>query len=72
VTDIVGSKSKHLTSNSTQMTYNVIENLSKLRINMPFTKVMKIPQQRENILKMLDDPFEKEEVVISSPKQSER
>jgi hypothetical protein len=68
--DGVGSKRKHMTSNSTQMTYNVVEYLSKLRITLPFTEVVKIPQQRENILKLLDDPYEREEVVVTSPKQT--
>jgi ribonuclease HI len=71
VMDNVGSKRKHLMSNSTQMTYNVVEDLSKLRITFPFTEVVKIPQQRENILKLLDDPSEREEVVVTSPKQSQ-
>jgi hypothetical protein len=56
VTYSVGSKKQHLTSNSTQMTYTVVEDLSKLWINFPFTEVVKIPQQRQNILKLLDDP----------------
>jgi hypothetical protein len=49
--DSVGSKKQHPMSNSTQMTYNVVEDLSKLRITLPFTEVVKIPQQRENILR---------------------
>jgi hypothetical protein len=56
--DGIGSKRKRMMSNSTQMTYNVVEDLSKLRITLPFTEVVKIPHQRENILKLLDDPFE--------------
>jgi hypothetical protein len=56
-------------SNSTHMIYNVVKDLSKLRINLPFTKVVKIPQQRENILRLLDDPSEKAEVVVTSLKQ---
>jgi hypothetical protein len=71
MTDNVGSKKQHLMSNSTQMTYNVVEDLSKLRITLPFTEVVKIPQQRENILRLLDDPSEKVEVVVTSPKQSQ-
>jgi hypothetical protein len=51
------------------MIYNFVENLSKIRITLPFTEVVKIPQQRENILRLLDDPFEKEEVVVTSLKQ---
>jgi hypothetical protein len=35
--DNVGSKKQHPMSNSTQMTYNVVEDLSKLRITLPFT-----------------------------------
>jgi len=69
VTDGIVSTKKHLTSNSTQMTYNVVEDLSKLRITFPFTEVVKIRQQRENIFRMLDDPSEKAEVVVTSPKQ---
>jgi hypothetical protein len=36
VTDGNGTKRKHLASSSTQMTYNVVEDLSKLRITFPF------------------------------------
>jgi hypothetical protein len=32
------------------MTYNVINDLAKLIITLPFMEVVKIPQQRENIL----------------------
>jgi hypothetical protein len=69
VTDSVGRKRKHMTSKSIEMIYNVIEDLSKLRITFPFMKVVNIPQQRENILKLLDDPFEREEAIVTSPKQ---
>jgi hypothetical protein len=51
------------------MTYNVVEDLTKLRINLLLTEVVNIPQQRENILRLLDDPSEKVEVVVTSPKQ---
>jgi hypothetical protein len=43
--------------------------LIKLRITLPFTEVVKIPQQRENILRLLDDPSGKMEVVVISLKQ---
>jgi hypothetical protein len=43
VTD--GAKRKHMASSSTQMTYNVMEDLSKLRITLHFMEVVKIPQQ---------------------------
>jgi hypothetical protein len=52
------------------MAYNVVEDLSKLRINLPFIEVVKIPQQRQNILTFLDDPYERAEDVVTSPKQS--
>ena len=71
IMDSVGNKKQHLMSNSTQMTYNVVEDLSKLRITLPFTEMVKIPQQRENILKLLDDPYERAEVVVTSAKQSQ-
>jgi hypothetical protein len=51
------------------MTYNGVEDFSKRRINLPFTEVLKIPQQKENILKLLDDPYERGEVVVTNPKQ---
>jgi len=53
------------------MKYNLVEDLSKLRITLPFIEMVKIPQQRENILRLLDDPSEKMEVVIS-PKQRKK
>jgi hypothetical protein len=52
------------------MTYNVVEDLSKLRITIPFTKVVKTPQKRENIMGLLDDPSKKEEIVVTSMKKS--
>jgi hypothetical protein len=71
ITNSIRSKKKHLMSNSTQIAYNVVEDLSKLRITLLFTEVVKIPQQRENILRLLDDPYEKVEFVVTSPKQSQ-
>jgi hypothetical protein len=38
--DSIGSKKQHLMPNSTQMTYNVVEDLSKLSITLPFTEVL--------------------------------
>jgi hypothetical protein len=68
VTDNIGSKKQHL-MNHTQMKYNVVEDLSKLSITLPFIEVVKIPQQRENILRLLDDPSKKMEDVVISTKQ---
>jgi hypothetical protein len=50
------------------MTYNVIDDLTKLRITLPFMEVVKIPQQRENILKILDEPSTRIEVVVTNSK----
>jgi hypothetical protein len=58
-------------ANPTQMKYNVVEDLSKLRITLAFTKVVKIPQQREKNLRLLDDPSGKMEDVDISLKQSQ-
>jgi len=55
---------------STQVTYNVVEDLTKLSITFPFTKVVNIPQQRKNILKLLDDSSKIMEVVVTTPKQN--
>jgi hypothetical protein len=52
------------------MKYNIVEDLSKLRITLSFIEVVKTPQKRENILRLLDDPFGIMEVVVISPKQS--
>jgi hypothetical protein len=51
------------------MTYNVVDDLTKLQITFPFMEVVKIPQQRENVLKILDDTSSYnpriEEIVIN-------
>jgi hypothetical protein len=67
MTDSVGSKKQHLMSKSTEMTYNVVED-SKLRITLPSSEVVKIPQQMEKVSIFLDDSSEKAEVVVTSPK----
>jgi hypothetical protein len=71
VTDSVGSKKQHLMLKSPQMKYNVVEDLSKLRITLPFIEVVKIPQKRKNILRLLDNPYGRMEDVFISPKQSQ-
>jgi hypothetical protein len=35
------------------MAYNVVDDLTKLHITLPFLEVVKIPQQKENILKVM-------------------
>ena len=47
-----------------QMNYNLVDELAKLRITLPFMEVVKIPQQRENILKILDDTNSRIEDVV--------
>jgi hypothetical protein len=44
-----GAKKQHQISIPPQMKYNVVEDLSKFMITLPFTEVVKIPQQREHI-----------------------
>jgi hypothetical protein len=44
------------------MNYNVVDELNKICITFPFMEVVKIPQQRDNILKILDD------MNLSSPR----
>jgi hypothetical protein len=53
-----------------QMTYNVIDDLAKLRITFPFMEVVKIPQQRENILKILDDSNTRIEGVVMNSRNN--
>jgi len=48
------------------MTCNVIDDLNKLRITFPFMEVVKILQQRENILKILDEASNRIEVVVTN------
>jgi hypothetical protein len=43
-----------------------MDDLSKLIINFPFMEVVKIPQQREKLLKILDDTDTRMEVVVVS------
>jgi hypothetical protein len=51
-------------SNFVDMTYNVVEDLGKLRTTLPFNEVVKIPQQRENILILLNDPSKKKKSLL--------
>jgi hypothetical protein len=54
-----------------QMNYNLIDDLAKLIITFPFMEVVKIPQQRENILKILDDSNTRIEVVVMNTRQQQ-
>jgi hypothetical protein len=52
---------------SSKMTYNIIDDLTKLHISLLFLEVVKIPQQKENLLKVLengDKPNTRVEAVI--------
>jgi len=66
-----GAKKKHQIPNPLQMIYNVFDDIIQLRITLSFKEVAKILQQRENILKLLDDPMGRIEAVIANPKQSQ-
>jgi hypothetical protein len=65
----IGSKKKYLISNPPQMKYNIVEDLSNMRITLPLMEVVKIPQERENILRLFDDPSRRMEVVVINTKQ---
>ena len=67
---------KHpLVSNHTktpkQMTYNIMDDLSKLKITFPFMEVVKIPQQREKLLKIFDDLDTRMEVAVIKSRQQQ-
>jgi hypothetical protein len=47
----------------------MVYELSKLIITLPFMEVIKIPRQRENILKILDDTNSRIEAVVMSTRQ---
>jgi hypothetical protein len=51
------------------MNYNLVDELAKLKITLPFMEVVKIPQQRENILKILDDTNSRIEAVVMNTRQ---
>jgi hypothetical protein len=53
------------------MTYNIMDDLLKLRITFPFMEVVKIPQQRENLLKILDDADTRMEVAVINSKRQQ-
>jgi hypothetical protein len=53
------------------MTYNTMDDLSKLRITLPFIEFINIPQQRENLLKILDDTDTRMEVAVINSKQKQ-
>jgi hypothetical protein len=56
---------------SLQMNYNLVDELTKLHITLPFMEVVKIPQQRENILKILDDTNSRIEAVMMNTRQQQ-
>jgi len=51
------------------MTYNVVDDVTKLRITLPFMEVIKIPQHKENIIKILDETNNIIEDIVSNPRQ---
>jgi hypothetical protein len=54
------------------MNYNVVDELTKLQITFPFMVVVKIPQQREKLLKILDDANPRIEVVVMNTRQQQQ
>jgi hypothetical protein len=53
------------------MNYNLVDELAKLIITLPFMEVVKIPQHRENILKILDDSNTRIEVDVMNTRQQQ-
>jgi hypothetical protein len=51
------------------MTYNVINDLSKVIITFASMEVVKIPQQGENLLRILDNFDTRMEVAVINSKQ---
>jgi hypothetical protein len=51
------------------MNYNLVDELAKLRITLPFMEVFKIPQQRENLLKILDDTNSRIKATVMNTRQ---
>jgi hypothetical protein len=52
-----------------QMNYNMVDELPKFIITLPSMEVVKIPQQRENILKKFDDTDLRIEATMITTKQ---
>jgi hypothetical protein len=53
------------------MNYNLVYELAKLMITLPFMEVFKIPQQRENLLKILDDTNSRIEAVVMNTRKQQ-
>jgi hypothetical protein len=54
------------------MIYNLLDELAKIIVNFPFMEVVKIPQQRENIFKILDDSNTRIKVVFMSSRKQQK
>lgn len=42
------------------MFYDIVDHIHKMKVMFPIMEVMKIPQQKENLIKILEDEFQKE------------
>jgi len=51
--------------------YNIMDNILILIITLPFMEVFKVPQQRENLLKILDVADTKMDVTVINSKQQQ-
>jgi hypothetical protein len=67
----IEAKKQKTMLNPLRMMYNVVDGLRKLIITPPFTKVVKIPQQRGNILKLLEEPARRIEAIIANSKHNQ-
>lgn len=48
------SKSQNVANTQIQMAYDVVDDLRKVQITLPFLEVAKIPQQRQNLPRLLN------------------
>jgi hypothetical protein len=54
------------------MNCNVIDDLTNLSITLPFKEFVNIPQQRENILKIMDEPNKGIEATVTNSKLQQK
>ena len=53
------------------MNFNMIDDSYKLRITFPFMEAVKTPQQREKLLRVLDESYKRMEVAVISSKEQQ-
>jgi hypothetical protein len=53
------------------MNYNLVDEKTKLQTTLPFMEVVKKPQQRENLLNILDDTNSRIEAIVVNTRQQQ-